>query len=100
MPEGFVLSSIWDFLKDGSNQAVLSWIGGGIAAVAAGIWAIVKLMAKKGDQKPLQPSVSADRGSVASGGDIKSSPINIRARGTSERTVKNGDHRPKPRGGS
>jgi hypothetical protein len=65
MPEGFVLSSIWDFLKDGSNQAVLSWIGGGIAAVAAGIWAIVKLMAKKGDHKPLQPSVSADRGSVA-----------------------------------
>jgi hypothetical protein len=91
-----VLSSIWDFLKDGSNQAVLTWIGGGIAAVATGIWAIVKLMAKNGGHKPLQPSVGADRGSVASGGDIKSSPINI---GISERTAKNGDPS-KPRGSS
>jgi hypothetical protein len=32
-----MLSSIWNFLKD--NQAVLSGIGGGIAALAAGIWA-------------------------------------------------------------
>jgi hypothetical protein len=96
-----MLSSIWDFLKDGSNQAVLSWIGGGIAAVAAGIWAIVKLVAKNGEHKPSKPSVTADRGSVASGGDIKSSPININARGSFERAAKNGDHKPsKPRGSS
>jgi hypothetical protein len=89
----FVLSSIWEFLKDGSNQAVLTWIGGGIAAVAAGIWAVVKLMAKKG-------SVSADHGSAASGHDINA-PININSPGTSERTAKNGDQKlSKPRGSS
>ncbi len=70
-----MLSSIWDFLKDGTNQAVLSWIGGGIAAVAAGIWAIVKFMAKIGDQKSPGPSVGADRSSMAAGRDMK---INVR----------------------
>src|SRR5258707_11465332 len=37
-----MLSSIWDFLKDGSNQAVLKWIGSGIAALAVGIWGLIK----------------------------------------------------------
>lgn len=75
-----MLSSIWNFLKDGSNQAVLGLIGGAIAAVAAGIWAVVKFMAKNGDQKPPQPSVSADRGGMAAGRDI-----NINGRGSSKR---------------
>jgi hypothetical protein len=91
-----MFSSVWDFLKDGTNQAVLSWIGGGIAAVAAGIWAVVRFMAKDGDNKPSKPSVrlhqrgaprsspgpsiTADRGSVAVGHDINA-PVNIRLPG-------------------
>jgi hypothetical protein len=74
-----MLSSTWDFLKDGSNQAVLSWIGGGIAVVAAGIWAVVKFIAKNGDNKPSQPSVSADHGSMAAGRDIS-----VNGRGSSK----------------
>jgi hypothetical protein len=74
-----MLSSIWNFLKD--NQAVLSWIGGGIAAVAGGIWAVVKFMAKNGDQKPSKPGVSADHGSMAAGRDIS-----VNARGSSKRS--------------
>ena len=65
-----MLSSIWNFLKDGSNQAVLSWIGGGIIIIAAGIWAVIKFMAKNSDQKVPKPSVSADHGSMAAGRDI------------------------------
>jgi hypothetical protein len=76
-----MLSTIWNFLKDGSNQAVLSWIAGGIAAVAAGIWAIIKFMAKNGDQKPSQPSISADHGSMAAGRDIS-----VNARSSSKRS--------------
>jgi hypothetical protein len=80
-----MLSTIWDFLKD----------------IAAGIWAVVTFSAKNGDHKLSKPSVSADRGSVAAGGDIKSSPININAHSSSEPTARNGDHkRSKPRGGS
>ena len=68
-----MFSSAWDFLKD----------------IAAGIWAVVSFKAKNGDHKPSNPSVTADRGSVAAGGSIKSSPININARDN-----------PKPRGRS
>jgi hypothetical protein len=82
-----MLSTIWDFAKDPANQAVLSWIGGGIAAVAAGIWAVVRFRAKSGHHKPSRPtvSVSADRGSVAAGGDFKNSPVDIDTRGGSKR---------------
>ena len=79
------MSSIWEFVKDPDNRVVLSWIGGGIAALAAGIWAVVKYMTKNGDHKSSKPSVSADRGSVAAGGDIKGSEINIGPRDGSKR---------------
>jgi hypothetical protein len=80
-----MFSNVWDFLKD----------------IAAGIRAVVTLRGKSGDRKPSQPSVSADRGSVVGGRDIKSSPININARGSSEPTDRKGNHkRSKPRGGS
>jgi hypothetical protein len=75
-----MFSSIWDFLKDASNQAVLSWIGGGIAVIAAGIWAVIKFTAKYEGQKPSKPRVSADHGSMAAGRDIT-----INRRGSSKR---------------
>jgi hypothetical protein len=65
-----MLSSILDFLKDPDNRAIISWVGGGLAVVAAGIWAVIKFVAKNGDHKPSQPIVSADRGGIAAGRDI------------------------------
>jgi hypothetical protein len=67
-----MFSDIWDFLRDGTNRSVLGWIGGGIATVAAGIWAVVK--AKNSENKQLNPRVSADRGSMAAGRDISINP--------------------------
>lgn len=32
----------WQFISDPQVQATLSWIGGGIAAVAAGLWAVIR----------------------------------------------------------
>jgi hypothetical protein len=67
--EGFVLSSIWDFPKDGSNQAVLSWIGGGIVFVAGGLWAALKFFfPKEKDKSAPPPAVHADHGGFAAGG--------------------------------
>jgi hypothetical protein len=85
---GVMLSNMWDFLKDGSNQTVLNWIAGGIAAVGAGMWAVVKLVARNGDHKLTKPSVSADRGSTAAGRDIIGGSMNINARDTSKRSSK------------
>ena len=50
-----MLSSIWDFLKDGSNQAVLSWIGGGIVVVAGGLWAAFKFFFPNENQHSRDP---------------------------------------------
>ena len=67
-----MLSSIWDFLKDGSNQAVLSWIGGGIVVVAGAFWATLKFFFPRDKNKRASPpSVHADRGGVAAGRDIR-----------------------------
>jgi hypothetical protein len=74
-PEGFMLSSIWDFLKDGSNQAVLSWIGGGIVVVAGGLWAALKFLFPKEKDKSAAPAVHADRGAFATGRDIRNNTI-------------------------
>jgi hypothetical protein len=75
-----MLSSVWEFVKAPDNQAALTWIGGGIAAVAAAVWAVVKFRASNGDHKPSKPGVSADHGSVAAGGDFRNSPVNIDTR--------------------
>jgi hypothetical protein len=80
-----MFETVWTFLKDSANQAVLTWIGGGIVVAAGGIWAVVKFFAKKEDEGHFKPSVKAEGGSVAIGGDNKDSPINIGARGRSKR---------------
>ena len=68
-----MLETIWAFLTDLPNRAVLSWIGGGIVVVAGGIWAVLKFFAKK----PARPTIQSDQGSVAIGGNNRNSPINI-----------------------
>jgi hypothetical protein len=74
-----MFSSIWDFLKDGSNQAVLSWIGGGIVVVAGGVWAAFKFFfPKEKDKSAPPPSVRADRGGFAAGRDIRNNVIDKR----------------------
>jgi hypothetical protein len=64
-----MLSSIWDFLKEGSNQAVLSWIGSGIVVVLGGLWAVLKCFVTTDEktgrriaeaQKPLADQVARD----------------------------------------
>jgi hypothetical protein len=74
-----MLSSIWDFLKDGSNQAVLSWIGGGIVVVAGGLWAALKFLFPKEKDKSAAPAVHADRGGFAAGRDIRNNTIDRRS---------------------
>lgn len=75
-----MLFSVWEFVKAPENQAALTWIGGGIATVAAAISAVVKFRANSGDHEPSKPGVSADGGSVAAGRDITNSTVNIDTR--------------------
>jgi len=65
-----MLESIWPFLKDHDNLAVLGSIGAVIAAIAAGAWAVFTHFDKKSEKAPSAPNVTnvtADHGSVAAG---------------------------------
>jgi hypothetical protein len=75
-----MLASIWAFLQDGSNQATLGWIGGGVVVVVGGLWAVFKFLAseRKKDPPPPTLSVSATNGGVAAGRDIRDNKIDNR----------------------
>jgi hypothetical protein len=61
LAEEMMLASIWDFLQAESNRAVLGWVGGGVVAVAGGLWAIFKFfLATKKKGEPVS-TVSAKR---------------------------------------
>ena len=37
----WAVSSGWSFVSKPKNRQVLSWLGGGLVAAAAGVWAVV-----------------------------------------------------------
>jgi hypothetical protein len=69
------VDDLWALLGDPRIQATLSWVGGGLAALAGGAWAVVKFLASQksgGGAAPSAASVEAmaDRGGVAAGRDV------------------------------
>ena len=82
-----MLEGFWGFLKDPDNRTVLAWIGGGIVAVAGGLWAAIKFFAGREDGGA-SPGVTADDSSVAIGRDATNSPINVNTRDTAKRLKK------------
>ena len=74
-----MFASIWAFVQDPGNCAVLSWVGGGIVVVIGGLWAAFQFFASKEKPKAqLGSSVSASNGGVAAGRDIRDTTINTR----------------------
>ena len=72
-----MLDAVWKFLANPDNQATLAWLGGGVVVVAGGLWKVFGGKPKDGGGKP--PAVSADRGGVASGGDMTGNTITTNA---------------------
>lgn len=73
-----MFTELWTFLRDPSNQTLLSWIGGGAVVACGGVWAAFKFFVASKPASPTQPSSStADHGSVVIGHDNKDSPIHI-----------------------
>jgi hypothetical protein len=71
------LSGIWNFLLDSENRTLLSWAGGGVVVVVGGLWAAFKWLHKKNRKPAAIPSVSATRGSLAVGRDIRDSTVTL-----------------------
>lgn len=70
---------MWDILTDPQNQQTLSWLGGGLAVVCGGLWAVLRFMldrnrrggAPASGASPASPSVLADGGGIAAGRDVR-----------------------------
>ncbi|MGB8899690.1 MAG: hypothetical protein WCC90_10905 [Methylocella sp.] len=78
-----MLGSVWLFLKDPTDLAVLGSIGAGIATFAAGAWAVCTFFAMKSQNGPSAPSVRTHHGSVAAGRNI-TAPVTL---GLDEKSV-------------
>lgn len=73
------MNTFWRFLRDKRNQQVLGWLGGGLIVAATGLWAafVYFFPAPKspGAKFPEPPSVQADHGGIAIGGNVTGSTI-------------------------
>jgi hypothetical protein len=61
------VDDLWALLGDPRVQATLSWAGGGLAALAGGVWAVVKFLAgqKGGGGAAPPPPAPAPRARIA-----------------------------------
>jgi hypothetical protein len=74
-----MFASVWEFVQDESNRALISWVGGGIVVVIGGLWAVFKFSrSKQKPEVPPPPTVSASGGGVAAGRDIRNTEIDTR----------------------
>jgi hypothetical protein len=69
-------ATIWSFLQDPENRAVLGWLASGAGVAACAMWAVIKFVYKsRASRNSPTHVVSGDRSGVAVGRDIRDSTI-------------------------
>jgi hypothetical protein len=71
------MGSVWTFVRKPSNQRLLSWLGGGAAVGAAGIWAMVTYLWPVHET----PKMECVQQGVKIGGNVSGSTISNTASG-------------------
>ena len=75
------MSAFWGFLRDKGNQQVLGLLGSGLAAVVTGLWVAFIYFSpppkspEAASPEPTPPSVQANCGGVAVGGNVSGATI-------------------------
>ena len=70
------MNSLWRFLRDKRNQQVLGWVGGGLVAAVTGLWgAFVYFFPSPESPATKSPTVQANCGAVAIGGNVTGATI-------------------------
>jgi len=67
------MSDIWAFIRKPSTQKVLTWLGGGGAVAAAGIWAVVTYIWPAHEAPKV---VCGQQGGIAAGRDASGNTVN------------------------
>ena len=71
---GDIMNSLWSIIGKPKNRQILSWIGGGVIAVAAGAFAVVTYLWPAHDSKG--GANCAENASIATQGDVSDVTIN------------------------
>lgn len=75
------MRGLWAFLNDKANRAFLGWLGGGLATLAVGAWAVFTYVFPPDKGGETQPALSVEsQGGVAAGRDIHARDITIGAK--------------------
>jgi hypothetical protein len=71
------MSRLWSFLGEERNRQILGWAGGGLAVVAAGLWAVVTYLHPPGANSTSKPAagIEANCGGIAVGGNVSGATI-------------------------
>jgi hypothetical protein len=70
------MERLWAFLTEDRNRQILSWLGGGLVVVAAGLWAaFVYVFPPSSGKSSAGTTTSANCGGVAVGGSVSGSTI-------------------------
>lgn len=64
---------VWTFLGQPKNRALLGWVGSGLAAAAAGLWAVVTFLSAP----PSAPSRLRAASSIVGGHDASHNTLTI-----------------------
>jgi hypothetical protein len=77
------MASLWSFIAQPKNRQILSWIGGGIVAVAVGAWAVVThVWPAHGPAHEPASTICAQQG-IAIGGNVSGSTVTNTGSGSS-----------------
>jgi hypothetical protein len=71
------MRQLWTFLRLKQNREILTWIGGGLAVIIAGLWTAFVYFSDTPKTPASNPSVEASCGSVGVGGNVSGTTITI-----------------------
>jgi hypothetical protein len=66
---------LWLFVGRKHNREILTWIGGGLAVAAAGLWTTLLHFSAAGAPPAAPPGIEARCGSIGIGGDVTGATI-------------------------
>lgn len=83
---GGAMRSLWAFIGNRKNRTILSWIGSGVAVVAAGLWAVVTFVFPDKEPSKAQTVACAQQGGVAAGRDASHNSVTVTMTGPGNST--------------
>ena len=71
------MDRVWEFIRQKRNREILGWLGGGIAVLASGIWAMTVYFFPPHKTRDAKPAEIEARCGVAVGGNVSGSNIAV-----------------------